>query len=94
MSSSEFREYNINDLTMFISCGESFAFNEFDWELLNGAGPSQPYMGADVQGDLGNYPEFPTPTTAPISLYPTHGVSPIESKSACTLIAIVRLLTL
>lgn len=97
MSSSGFPEFNIDDLTMFHNnnlSGDNSILNEFGWNSLNGAGPSQPYTGVDVWGDLDNYPEFLTPNTAPVSLYPTHGVSLNEGKSPYTLMVILRRLTL
>ena len=52
-------------------CGNNFDFDGFNWE--NTVGPSQPYTGVEVQGDLNNYPEFPSPSSAPTSLYPARG---------------------
>ena len=94
MSFSGFPELNINDLTMFYNnfYGDNSVFDEFNWNSLD-AGPSQPYMGVDVQGDLNNYPEFLSPNSAPISLYPTHGVSTNEGKSSYILVVTIRRLT-
>ena len=97
MSSSGFPEFNIDELTMFHNnnfSGDNSIFDEFDWSLPNEAGPSQPYTGVDVQGDLNNYPEFLTPATAPTSLYPTHGVSFNEGKLLSILLIIVQRLIL
>jgi len=80
---SEFPDFNIDDLTGFDNnnyCGDNPGFDRFNWDSSNVAGPSQPYTGVDVRGDLNNYPDFPTPATAPTSLYPTHGVFPEEGK--------------
>jgi hypothetical protein len=84
---SGFPEFNIDDITGFNNnsyCGDSFHFDGINWDLSNDAGPSQPYMGVDVQGDLNNYPDFHTPATAPVSLYPTNEVFPNEGKLCCT----------
>ena len=84
---SEFPEFNIDDLTKLDNNnfgGNTFDFDRFSLDPSNVAGPSQPYMGVDVRGDLDSYPEFPTPDTAPTSLYPTHGVFPDEGKSCFT----------
>lgn len=83
---SGFPEFNIDDLTGVDNnsyCGDGFGFDQDNWYPSNVAGPSQPYTGAGVWGDLDNYPDFPTPSTAPISLSPTHGVSLNEGKSCC-----------
>ena len=82
MSFSGFPEFNINEPTGFDdnSCsGGNFAFDEFDWELSNVAGPSQHYSRVNVRGDL-NYPDFPSPLSAPTSLYPSHGESHDKGK--------------
>ena len=95
MSFSGFPEFNIDDLTMMHSnnfYGDNSVFNEFDWNSLD-AGISQPYMGVDVQGDLNSYPEFPSPNSAPTSLYPTHGVSTNEGKSSYIPMVTIRRLT-
>jgi len=79
--------FNINDLTAFDNNNydDKFSFDGFDWEILsNVAGPSQPYTGVDVQGDLNAYPEFPSPSSAPTSLYPAQGAIPNEGKLCCT----------
>ena len=82
---SEFPEFNLDDLTGFNNnnfCGDNFGFDGFNWDSSNVAGQSQSYTGVDVRGDLNNYPDFLTPTTAPISLYPTQEVLP-EGKLYC-----------
>jgi len=89
MFSNGFPEYNINDLTAFeynSHSGYDFGFDGFYWENpSNFAGPSQqPYTGAEVRGDLNVYPDFPSPSSAPISLSPTHGVFPNEGELCCT----------
>ena len=79
--------FNINDITAFDNKNydDKFSFDGFDWEILsNVAGPSQPYTGVDVQGDLNAYPEFPSPSSAPTSLYPAQGAIPSEGKLCCT----------
>ncbi|KAF9644274.1 hypothetical protein BDM02DRAFT_996185 [Thelephora ganbajun] len=81
MYSSGFTEFNIDYLAGFSNDsyrGDGLDFNEPNWDLPNFAGPSQPYTGVDVQGDLNNYPDFLTPSTAPISLYPANEVYPDE----------------
>lgn len=77
-------EFDINDLTGFNNSGD-LALDGFNWENPSKvAGPSQPYTGADVQGDLNNYPEFPSPRNAPTSLYPARGtIANDEGKSCC-----------
>ena len=47
----------------------------------NIAGPSQPYFGVDVWGDFSNYPDFASPSSAPMSLFPVNGGYPSEGKS-------------
>ena len=97
MSSNQFQEFNIDELTSFINNntgGDNLGFDEFNWDSSNVAGQSQPdYTGVGVWGDLNNYPDFPSPTSAPTSLYPTHGVFPSEGKASCILMNIVRRLT-
>jgi len=81
---SGFPEFNIDDLTGLGNnnyCEGNLDFDGSDWYLSNVAGPSQPYVGVDVQGDLNNYPDFATPLTAPTSLDPTHGIFSNEGKS-------------
>ena len=83
---SEFPEFNLDDLTEFNDnnfCGDNFGFDGFNWDSSNVAGQSQPYAGVDVRGDLNNYPDFLTPATAPISLYPTQEVLPEEGELYC-----------
>ena len=82
----EFPEFNIEGLTGLDNnsfCDNNFDFEEFHWDMSNVAGPSQPYAGVDVRGDLDSYPRFPSPDSAPTSLYPTQGVFPNEGKSCC-----------
>ena len=93
MPSSGFPEFDVNELTASHNDNSYYNDSIFDWNLLNSAGPSQPYMGADVQGDLNDYPQFLTPATAPISLHPTHEVSLDEGKLSHIPITIVRKLT-
>ena len=78
MFPNEFFEFNIND---FAGLDDSLDFNWLNWDS---ASPSQPYPGVDVQGDLGNYPNPLTPSTAPTSLYPTDRVLSSEGKLYCT----------
>ena len=97
MSFNGFEEFNIEDFTGLDNnnfCGDSFGFEEFNWNASNVAGQSQPYMGADVWGESNNYPDFPTPTSAPTSLYPADGVLPDEGKPSHILMAMVRKFTL
>ena len=98
MSSNQFQEFNIDELTAFINNntpGDNLGFDEFSWDSSNVVGQSQPgYTGVGVWGDLNSYPDFPSPTSAPTSLYPTHGVFPNEGKSSYILMTIVRRLTL
>ena len=78
MPFSGFPEFNIDELTGFDSnnySGDNFAFDEFDWELSNVAGPSQHYSRVNVRGDLNNYPDFPSPLSTPTSLYPSQEYS-------------------
>lgn len=82
MSPSGLPEFDLNDLARLNSdsCYNDF-FDELSW---NAADPSQPYTGAVVQGELNNYPDFlASPSTAPISLHPTHGDSLNEGKLCC-----------
>lgn len=77
-------EFNYDDITWLKNdniYGDNLGFDEQGWDMSNVAGPSQTYTGAEVFGDFNNYPDFPSPSTAPTSLNPTHGVSPIEGKS-------------
>ena len=97
MSFNGFEEFNIEDFTGLDNnnfCGGSFGFDELNWNVSNAAGQSQPYMGADVRGELNNYPDFPSPTSAPTSLYPADGALPDEGKPSHILTAMVRKLTL
>ena len=80
MPFSGFPEFNIGDLAGFDNLG----FNRSSWDLSDVAGPSQHYSGADVQGGLNGYQDFPSPFSAPTSLYPTHGEFPNEGKLDCT----------
>ena len=66
---------DIDGLTGFNNnnyCGNNLSFDGSFWE--NTAGPSQPYTGVEVQGDLSNYPAFPSPSSAPTTLYPARGL--------------------
>jgi hypothetical protein len=75
MFPNEFLGFDINDLTELNNnsyCDDNLGFDGLNWD---GAGPSQPYSGVGVQGDLDDYPNSPTPSTAPTSFYPTYGVS-------------------
>jgi len=88
MSSSTFPEFNIDDLTGFDTSycyGNDLGYEGLNWDQSSGAGPSQPYGGVDVFGDVNNYPDFPSPSTAPISLYQTNGELPDEGKPCATL---------
>lgn len=80
--------FNINDLTLFNNNNyydDIFGFDGLDWENPSSvAGPSQPYTGVDVQGDLNNYPEFPSPSSAPTTLCPAQGVNLNEGKLCYT----------
>ena len=83
MFPNDFPGLNINDLTGLNNnsyCDDNLGFYGLNW---NGAGPSQPYLGVDVQGNLDNYPKFSTPSTTPTFSYPTHGVFPDEGKLSC-----------
>lgn len=82
MFPSGFTGFDINNLPGLHNDGycDDFGFNGPDWNV---AGPSQPYTGVDVRGDLINYPAFPSPSTVPISLYPSHGAWPNEGKLRC-----------
>ena len=80
MFSNEFFDFDIND---FIWSNTNTYFDgNFDLDGLNWnvAGPSQPYAGADVYGDLNSYPDFVAPTTAPNPSYPDYGAFPNEGK--------------
>ena len=78
-------QFNIEDLTVLYNnnnCSGNFGLDGFDYmDPSNVAGPSQTYTGVDVQGNLSSYPEFLTPSTAPVSLNPAYGVHPNEGKS-------------
>ena len=87
MSYNTFPEFNLDDLTGLDDnylYGKEFGFEGLDWDQSGIAGPSQPYAGVDVSGDLNNYPDFPSPSTAPTSLFPTHEVPLDEGKSGYT----------
>ena len=77
MSSSGNSEFNIDQLTAYNNnsyCENNLNLDGFSY--LNPsdiAGPSQPYFGTDVWGDINNYPNFPTPSSAPMSLLPFNG---------------------
>ena len=58
----------------------NFNFDGLGWNV---AGPSQPYTGVEIQGNVNSYPDFLTPFTAPISLYPDCGVFTDEGKLCC-----------
>ena len=82
-------EFNVNDLTDFDNndyCGSDFGFDRFNYQtdLSNVAGPSQVSAGADVCGELDNYPAFLPSPTEPESLYLDYGVYPREGKLCCT----------
>lgn len=82
-------EFNVNDLTGFDNnsyCGGDFGFDGINYQVdpSNIAGPSQAYTGADVWGELDNYPDLPSPSTEPVSLYLGYGVYPREGKPCCT----------
>jgi len=79
-----FTELSYDDITWNNLYSDDLGFNGPCWDQSNVAGPSQPYTGVDVLGDYGNYPAFRCPSTAPVSLYPTHEVPYDEGKSGCT----------
>jgi hypothetical protein len=85
MTFSGIPEFNFEDLTFPNNnsyYGANFGFDELNYlDPSKVAGPSEPYMGADVLGELKNYPDFPPPSAAPISLNPAYGVYPNEGKS-------------
>ena len=84
MSFNTFPELNYDDLTWFKDnsiYGDDFDFYGPGCDQSSVAGPSQPYTGVDVFGDYNNYPEFPSPSAAPISLKSTYGMLPDEGKS-------------
>ena len=88
--------FNINDFTIFNNNNydDIFGFDGFDWENpSSAAGPSQPYTGVDVQGDLKNYPEFPSPSSAPTSLCPAQRAIANEGKSLYVRVAVIQRLT-
>jgi hypothetical protein len=80
MFSNEYLGFDVSDLADFSRYDGNFNFDGLDW---NAAGPSQPYTGVEVQGNINSYPETLTPFTAPISLYPDGAVFPDEGKSCC-----------
>ena len=57
------------------------SFGRSDFGLSNIAGPGQPYTGVEVWGGPREYPDFPGPDSAPISLCPANEVVPDEGKS-------------
>ena len=81
MFSNEFLGFDINDLiglntnTYF---DNNFGLDGLNWNV---AGPSQPYTGADVYGDLNSFPDLFAPSTVPTSSYPDHGAFLNEGKS-------------
>jgi len=88
MSSNTFPEFNIDDLTGFDTSyfySNDLGYDGVNWDQSSVAGPSQPYAGVDVFGDVNGYPDFPSPSTAPISLHQTNGELPDEGKSYSTL---------
>ena len=75
--------FDINDLIWSnndTGYDTSFDLNSLNWNV---AGPSQPYTGADVHGNLNSYPDFFAPSTTPTSLYPGYGSFSNEGKSCC-----------
>ena len=80
MFSNEFLGFDLSDLPDFSHYDGNFNFDGLDW---NAAGPSQPYMGVDIQGSINSYPDYLTPSTAPTSLYPDCGAFPDEGKLCC-----------
>ena len=83
MFPGEYPSFDINDLIWpnnDSGCDANFDFNGLDW---NAAGPSQPYTGADVYGDLNSYPDFFATSTTPTSLYPGYEAFSNEGKSCC-----------
>jgi len=84
MFTGRFPGFDINDLTVFDNNNHDhvFGFDGVDWEVLsNVAGPSQPYTRV---GDLKNYPDFPSPSSAPTSLYPAEGAIQNKGELRCT----------
>ena len=81
MFSNEFLGFDINDLIGLNT--NTYFDNNFDFDGLNWnvAGPSQPYMGADVYGDLNSFPDFFAPLAVPTSSYPDNGAFLNEGKS-------------
>ena len=67
MFSNEFLDFDINDIIEWNANAYSdgnFDLNGLNWNV---AGPSQPYTGADVYGDLNSYPDFFAPPAVPTS---------------------------
>ena len=61
-----------------------FGFDNIGYlDPSNFAGPSLPYAGVDILGDLNDYPDFPSAFAAPTSLYPANGACLNEGKSRC-----------
>ena len=89
MSFSGIPEFSIDQLAATYDdnsyCGSNLGLDEFSYlDSSNIAGPSQPYFGADVWGDFDNYPNFPSPSSAPMSLFTLNGGYPSEGKSYFT----------
>jgi len=80
-------EFNFDDLTIvdYDYCSANFGFDGLDYQadLSQVAGPSQPYTGVEVLGDSHNYPDIPSPSTTPTSLYLAHGTYSNEGKLCC-----------
>ena len=89
MSFSGIPEFTIDQLAPTYDdnsyCGNNLGLDEFSYlDSSNIAGPSQPYFGVDVWGDFNNYPNFPSPSSAPMSLFQLDGGYPSEGKSYFT----------
>lgn len=83
MFNNEFPGFGLNDpiwSNNITGYDANFDINSFNWNI---AGPSQPYTGAVVHGNLNSYPDFFAQSTTPTSLYPGYGDFYNEGKSCC-----------
>jgi len=96
MTTSGISDFNIDDLFNYDYCTGNFGFDGSGYSVdpSQVAGPSQPYTGAEVSGNLHEYSDFPSPFTAPTSLYPVHQTYTNEGKLHGTSTNIVRRLIL
>lgn len=81
-------EFNIDDLTIFnFDDNDTYSadyLDGFDYPNQSSlAGPSQPYPGVDVLGNLSEYPNFPSESAATLPLNLMHDTYSNGGKLPC-----------